>query len=112
MVTAANMPSVGVALATVIVMVVVVELYLPESVGARVAVMVAVPALPTSIVVPDTDATVASDDEYVIAPATDAVGAVTVKSTSPNVFDTLANPDSVVDAFDTVMVRVTDVAAS
>jgi hypothetical protein len=34
-------------------------------------------------VVPDTDATVASDDEYAIVPATDDVGADTVKSTSP-----------------------------
>jgi hypothetical protein len=85
---------------TVIVIVVVDVSYFPDSVGVSVAVIVAVPAFPTSIVVPDTDATFASDDEYAIVPATDDVGV------------TFANPESADEALETVMVRVTDGAAS
>jgi hypothetical protein len=96
----------------VIVIVVVDVSYFPDSVGVSVAVIVAVPAFPTSIVVPDTDATFASDDEYAIVPATDDVGADTVKSASPYVFVTFANPESADEALETVMVRVTDGAAS
>jgi deoxyinosine 3'endonuclease (endonuclease V) len=78
-----NVPSVGFPVFTVIVIVVVDVSYRPDSVGVSVAVIVAVPELPTSIVVPDTDATVGSDDEYAIVPATDDVGAAIVKSASP-----------------------------
>jgi hypothetical protein len=67
----------------VIVIVVVDDAYLSDSVGVSVAVIVAVPAAPTSIVVPDTAATDESDDVYAIVPATDDVGAAIVKSASP-----------------------------
>jgi hypothetical protein len=111
-VTAANEPSVEFALLTVIVIVVVDVSYLPDSVGVSVAVIVAVPALPTVIVEPETLATEVFDEEYANDPATDAVGATTVNAESPYVFDTFANDESTDAALETVIVRVTDVAAS
>jgi hypothetical protein len=95
----------------VIVIVVVDDSYLPDSVGVNEAVIVAVPALPTVIVEPETLATEVFDEEYANDPATDAVGATTVNDESPKVFDTFANDESDELALETTKLRVASLAA-
>jgi hypothetical protein len=88
--TLLQLEKVGVALPTVTVIVVVALLYLVESVGVKVAVIIELPTPATVRVVPETLMTDVVADEYVNEPAREfaSVGAVMEKAESPKFLET------------------------
>ena len=106
--TLLNVPSTGVAWATVRVIVVEFVVKFTLLVGVKLAVMVEVPAPVKVSVEPLTVATAVSEDEYEKDPGTDDVGAVMVAALSPNVALTLVNVPSTGVAWATVTVIVVE----